>query len=60
MRDMIDQVIANMPESKAKTIAMLIFLVLFVIIVIRTYRRSRKKHYERMARLPLEDGGKDE
>jgi cbb3-type cytochrome oxidase subunit 3 len=60
MRDMIEQVIANMPESKAKTIAMLIFLVLFVLIVIRTYRRSRRKHYERMARMPLDDGGKDE
>ena len=60
MREMLDQVVANMPESKAKLIAMVIFLILFVIIVVRTYRGSRKKHYERMANLPLEDGGNNE
>lgn len=60
MRHMIDQIVANMPESKAKLVAMFIFLVLFIAIVIRTYRRSRKKYYDRMARLPLDEGGNDE
>lgn len=55
MREMLEQVVVNMPESKAKLVAMFIFLVLFVAIVVRTYRASSKKHYERMAKLPLDE-----
>jgi len=55
MRDMLEQVIANMPESRAKLVAMLIFLVLFVVITGWTFRRSGKQHYEEMAKLPLDE-----
>jgi len=55
MRDMLEQVVANMPESRARLVAMIIFLAAFVGIALWTYRKSGRKHYEEMARLPLDE-----
>jgi len=55
MRDMLERVVENMPGSPAKVVAMLFFFVAFVGIVIWTYRKSGRKHYEEMAKLPLDE-----
>jgi cbb3-type cytochrome oxidase subunit 3 len=39
------------------TAAMIIFLLVFIVFAVWTYRKSAKRFYERMARMPL-DGGK--
>ena len=55
MRDILERVVENMPESKAKVAAMLFFFAAFVGIAIWTYRKSGRKHYEEMAKLPLDE-----
>jgi cbb3-type cytochrome oxidase subunit 3 len=55
MRDMLERVLENMPESPARLVAMMIFFVTFVGIALWTYRKSGRKHYDEMAKLPLDE-----
>lgn len=36
-------------------VSMLFFMAVFVVVLLRTFSRRRKPHYDRMARLPLDD-----
>ena len=36
-------------------LSMLFFLAVFVVVIVRVCARSRRSHYDRMARLPLTD-----
>ena len=55
MREMLEQVLPNIPPSQWKLIAMLLFLVSFVGIVVWTFRRGSREHYDEMAKLPLDE-----
>ncbi len=40
-------------------VAMVIFLIVFLAVLYRTFRPSKRQEYEDMGRLPFEDGSKD-
>ena len=41
-------------------LAFFLFFLTFLGIFVFTYRKSAKKHYEKMARLPLNEGNSDD
>jgi cbb3-type cytochrome oxidase subunit 3 len=52
-----DEVLSQFTGGQWLAAAMIVFLVVFMVFTLWTYRKSAKKFYRRMARMPL-DGGK--
>lgn len=58
MRRIAESFFADSPVMAAPLIAMLIFMVVFGLVIVRVIR-TRREDVDRSARLPLEEGGED-
>ena len=52
----LSQIMSNAGLSMYAEVALVLFLLAFVVIVIRTYLPSRRRELEETSRLPLDDG----
>jgi hypothetical protein len=59
MRQIAESFFERSPVMAAPLIALMIFLIVFVVVVVRVMR-TRPSEVDRVARLPLGEGGDDE
>jgi len=55
-----DDALSQYAGGHLNAIALIIFIVLFAAFVLWTYRRSARKYYQEMARLPLDEEDRDD